>query len=79
MKNIALLLLATLLLLVFGDFKFLDLLVKGSFIEKHNYAKNQPTKYGSLGFDAEEVLKSWGWTDRDVHRLGFKLGFSKLR
>lgn len=56
---------------------FWDLLVSGTAAEKHDFAHGKWTKYGSLPFDADSYLRSSGFSEKQVHDLGFTLGFSK--
>lgn len=56
---------------------FWDLLMSGTASEKHAFAHGQWTKYGSLPFDSDSYLKAAGYTEKQVHDLGFTLGFSK--
>lgn len=59
--------------------KFLSLLLSGTAQEKHRFAHGQWTKYGSLPFDSDLYLRSRGYSETKLHRVGYAFGFSKLR
>lgn len=46
--------------------------------EKHSFGKGQQTRYGKMSFDADAYLKyNKGWSEKKIHQLGHKYGFSK--
>jgi hypothetical protein len=58
----------------------LNVMLYGSFNEKHNFAKGYTTKYGRMSFNTDDYLKyKMKWSEKKIHQVGHSLGISVLR
>ncbi len=56
-----------------------QLLTEGSAEDRHRFAKGQWTKYGQLPFDSDAYMRSRGYSESELHKLGARYGFSERR
>lgn len=48
----------------------------GTYEERHSFAKGQPTGFGSMPYDVDEVMKRFhNMSEERVHNIGSLLGF----
>ena len=56
-----------------------DAMAFGTPEELHRFGKGLPTRFGQMSFATDDYLtERKGWSEEQVHRVGFAFGFSEL-
>lgn len=53
---------------------FFEVMLLGTFNEKHKWAHGQLTKYGQMPYDTDARLQSLGWSEKHIHEVGARWG-----
>jgi hypothetical protein len=57
-----------------------SVMIYGSKEDRHRFAKGQSTRFGQMNYSVDSYLKiQKGWSEKKIHEMGFKYGFSQLR